>query len=169
MDIQLPDLSEAIQSRVANDSDDNATAQDLQRRRQKRKRKPPSNLKDYYVGSTASTYGVAQINSEYNSNEDLIIGYPYPECGTSTSASHTISYTETLRAMPSSMSTTNPILLIKLIFLRRDPRDLDNAFHAFLNISDSEIRRLARSINIWGLWRERRPEFLCAALLDYWS
>ena len=89
MDIQLPDLSEAIQSRVAKDSDDNSTPPDLQRRRPKRKRKPPSNLKDYYVGSTASTYGVAQINSEYNSNEDLTIGYPYPECGTTASASHT--------------------------------------------------------------------------------
>ena len=85
----MPDLSEAIQSRVANDSDDNATAPNLERRRPKRKRKSPSNLKDYYVGSTTSTYGVAQINSEYNSNEDLTINYSYPKCGTSTSASHT--------------------------------------------------------------------------------
>ena len=87
MDIQLPDLSEAIQLRVANDSDDNSTPPDL-RRRQKRKRKSPSNLKDYYVGLNASTYGVAQINSEYNSNEDLTISYPYQECSTSASASH---------------------------------------------------------------------------------
>ena len=68
--------------------------------------------------------------------------------------------------MPSSMSTTTPILLIKLIFLRRDPRDLDNTF---LNLSDGETRRFARSINIWSLWLERGNEFLCAALLDYWS
>ena len=65
MDIQLPDLSEAIQSRVANDSDDNATAPNL-RRCPKRKRKSPSNLKDYFLGSTTSTFGAAQINSEYN-------------------------------------------------------------------------------------------------------
>ena len=89
MDIQLPDLNEAIQSRVAKYCDDNATPPDLQRRRPKRKRMSPSNLKDYYVGSTASTYGVAQINSKYNSNEDLTIGCSYPKCGTSTSASHT--------------------------------------------------------------------------------
>ena len=88
MDIQLPDLSEAIQSRVANDSDDNSTPPDLQRRRPQRKRKSPSNLKDYYVGLTTSTFGAAQINSEYNSNVDLTIGYSYSECGTSTSASH---------------------------------------------------------------------------------
>ena len=85
----MPDLSEAIQSRVANDSDDNATAPNLERRRPKRKSKSPSNLKDYYVGSTAYTFGVAQINSEYNSNEDLTLCYPYPKCDTSTSASHT--------------------------------------------------------------------------------
>ena len=84
----MPDLSKAIQSRVAKDSDDISTPPDLQSRRAKRKRKSPSNLKDYYLGSTASTYGVDQINSEYNSIEDLTIGYPYPECGTSTSASH---------------------------------------------------------------------------------
>ena len=71
--------------------------------------------------------------------------------------------------MPRSMSTTTPIVLIKPIFLRRDPRDLDHALHAFLNLSDVETWRLARSINIWGLWLERGPEFLCAALLDYWS
>ena len=71
--------------------------------------------------------------------------------------------------MPSSMSTTTPIFLIKLIFLRRDPRDIDHALNAFLNLSDVEIRRFARSINIWGLCLEKGPEFLCAALLDYWS
>ena len=84
MDIQLPDLSEAIQSRVAKESDDNSTPPDLQRRRPKRKRKSSSNLRDFYVGSTTSTFGAAQINSEYNSNVDLTIGYSYPECGTST-------------------------------------------------------------------------------------
>ena len=71
--------------------------------------------------------------------------------------------------MQSSMSTTTPILLIKLIFLRRDPRDLDHALYAFLNLSDAEIRRLVRSINIRGLWLETGPEFLCAAMLDYLS
>ena len=70
--------------------------------------------------------------------------------------------------MPNSMSTTTPILFIKL-FLRRDARDLDHALHAFLNLSDEETRLLARSINIWNLWLERGPEFLCAALLEYWS
>ena len=71
--------------------------------------------------------------------------------------------------MPSSISTTTPILLIKLIILRRDPRDLDHALYLILNLSDEEIRQLPRSINIWGLWLEKNPEFLCAALLDYWS
>ena len=80
-----------------------------------------------------------------------------------------ISYTLPLRAMPSSMSTTILILLIKLIFLRRGLRDLDHALHAFLNLSDAEIRQLARNIKIWSLWLERGHEFLCAALLDYWS
>ena len=39
--------------------------------------------------STPSTYGVAQINSEYNSNEDLTICYQDIKCGISASASHT--------------------------------------------------------------------------------
>ena len=55
------------------------------------------------------------------------------------------------------MSTTTPLLIIKLIFLRRDPRDLDHALHAFLNLSDAEIRRFTSSINIWGLWLEKGP------------
>ena len=106
MDIQLPDLSEVIQSRVANDSHDYATAPDLLRRRPKRKRKPPSNLKDYYVGSTASTHNVAQINSEYNSNKDLTIGYSYPECGTSASASHT-NFVSNIRTCDAQLDVNN--------------------------------------------------------------
>ena len=58
MNIQLPDLTEAFQSRVA-DSDDNTTPPDLQRHSPRRTLESPSNLKDYYVGSPALTYGVA--------------------------------------------------------------------------------------------------------------
>ena len=61
--------------------------------------------------------------------------------------------------MPSSMSTTTPILLIKLIFLRRDPKDIDEALNAFFNLSDAETRRLACSINIWA---SRKAPSSCA-------
>ena len=76
MNIQLPDLSNTINSKLVNKSPAPPS-----NRRQKRNVNPPRRLEDYHLGAVGENCNVVSSNSNYYSDNDLTIGYSYPDYG----------------------------------------------------------------------------------------